>query len=142
MRGSAFQPASEDQHTPTIIANNASLQNAAGAEQPTIELPAERFSFARSVTDNRPPGSFQNWRYLVNRDDGGARRARGFTEVDLAIPRDPDLRRATGSSSMKRLRWVFLAVVFVAALGLLATALLLANARGFSARVLPLRSVR
>src|SRR3954471_16636523 len=58
-------------------------------------------------------------------------------EVKLAIPRDLDLRRATGNTSMKRLRWVFLAVVFVAALGLLATALLLANARGFSARQRP-----
>jgi mono/diheme cytochrome c family protein len=38
---------------------------------------------------------------------------------------------------MKRLRWVLVAVLFVAAIGLLATALLLANARGFSARERP-----
>jgi cytochrome c553 len=38
---------------------------------------------------------------------------------------------------MKRPRWVLVAVLFVAARGLLATALLLANARGFSARERP-----
>jgi mono/diheme cytochrome c family protein len=38
---------------------------------------------------------------------------------------------------MKRLRWAFLAVMLVAAIGLLAIALLLANARGFSARERP-----
>jgi mono/diheme cytochrome c family protein len=38
---------------------------------------------------------------------------------------------------MKRLRWVLVAVLFVAAIGLLAIALLLANARGFSARERP-----
>ena len=38
---------------------------------------------------------------------------------------------------MRRLRWAILAVVFAAAIGLLATALLLANARGFSARQRP-----
>ena len=38
---------------------------------------------------------------------------------------------------MKRLRWVFLAVLFLAALGVLAAAVLLANARGFSARERP-----
>jgi len=38
---------------------------------------------------------------------------------------------------MKRLRWIFLGVVFVAAIGLLATAFLVANARGFSARERP-----
>jgi len=38
---------------------------------------------------------------------------------------------------MKRPRWVLVAVLFVAARGLLATALLLASARGFSARERP-----
>src|SRR5260370_25358635 len=95
---------------------------------------------SKSATPRRGrPGTWTRPRYARSRPRGSARVSRQPRPLrpESELLSELAIVGTSGGSTMNRLRWFLLAVVSAGAIALAACALILWNARGFSARERP-----